>query len=234
MSIATEVSRKRKERKKPTRRFHILIHILLLNRRALKALRLECRINDDSLSTNGDTLGVGRPPFRLVGRAHLSRRFGQHIQAVKILARRKRHIRPLAFTLPRSVGVFILIAIGQIGELVQSQQDALAVTQRDGLTFLDEMVGQAVDATFGKFLAAGLAGVLVAVAGILELLASNEELEDELVGFATHCEGRMRDRVCCARARVAEKGTDSTGKVRNLGRRGSPTEALEDVDRVAR
>lgn len=48
------------------------------------------------------------------------------------------------------------------------------------------MVGQTVDATLGEFLAARLAGVLVAITGILEFLAANKEFEDQLVGFATH------------------------------------------------
>lgn len=69
---------------------------------------------------------------------------------------------------------------------MKSQQDALPIAQRDGLTLLHEMVGQAVDATLGKFLSAGLARVLVAITGVLEFLASNKELEDELVRFATH------------------------------------------------
>lgn len=89
----------------------------------------------------------------------------------------------------------------------------MAVTQRDGLTFLDKMVGQAIDAALGKFFAAGLAGMLVAVASILEFLTSDKELEDELVGFATHGEERLRDGVCCVRARGWQKKgqTDSTG-----------------------
>lgn len=48
------------------------------------------------------------------------------------------------------------------------------------------MIGEAVDATFRKFFAARLACMLVAVTSILEFLASNKELEDERVGFATH------------------------------------------------
>lgn len=63
----------------------------------------------------------------------------------------------------------------------------MPVPQRDCLTFLHQMVGQAVDAALGELLAAGLAGVLVAVACILELLPADEELENQLIRLAAHC-----------------------------------------------
>jgi hypothetical protein len=75
---------------------------------------------------------------------------------------------------------------------VESKKNALAVPKRNGLAFLDQVVGQAIDAPFGKFLSAGLAGMLVAITRILELGTSNEELEDKLVGFASNC-GRLMD-----------------------------------------
>lgn len=74
---------------------------------------------------------------------------------------------------------------------MESKKNALAVPERNGLAFLDQVVGQAIDAPFGKFLATGLAGMLVAITRILELGTSNEELEDQLVGFASHCGRRM-------------------------------------------
>ena len=51
------------------------------------------------------------------------------------------------------------------------------------------MVGKAVNATLGKYFAAGFARMLVAIARVFQLGAPVEELEDELVGFATHCGG---------------------------------------------
>lgn len=48
---------------------------------------------------------------------------------------------------------------------------------------------QAVDASFGEFLTACPAGVLVSIARVLELRTSFEELNDELVGLATHADG---------------------------------------------
>lgn len=72
---------------------------------------------------------------------------------------------------------------------MKSQEDALPVTERNGLAFLDQMVGQAVDATLRELFTAGLAGVLISVAGVFELLASNEELEDELIRLSTHSMG---------------------------------------------
>lgn len=72
---------------------------------------------------------------------------------------------------------------------MKSQENALSVTERNGLAFLDQVVGQAVDATLRELLTAGLAGVLISVAGVFELLASNEELEDELIRLSTHSMG---------------------------------------------
>ena len=74
---------------------------------------------------------------------------------------------------------------------MESQQDALSVTQGNCLTLFDEVLGEAIDATLGKHLTAGLACVLIAVAGILELLASDEELEDQLVRLPAHCALRV-------------------------------------------
>lgn len=70
----------------------------------------------------------------------------------------------------------------------------MAVAERDGLAFFHQMVGEAVNATLGKDLPAGFACVLVAIARVFQLGTPVEELEDELVGFATHfarCCGRV-------------------------------------------
>jgi hypothetical protein len=101
---------------------------------------------------------------------------------------------------------------GEVGQLVDLQQGALAVAQRKGGTFLDEVVREAIDAAFGELssasagaaasvgktkmpcasavvaylFAARLARVLVAIAGILELGAALEELEDQLVRPPPH------------------------------------------------
>jgi hypothetical protein len=161
----------------------------------LKTLRFERRINNHSLPPNSDGLGKCRsPPLRLVRSTHLSRRFGQHIQSVKILARRKRNLARFPFILSCRIRVLILITIRKVGKFVESQQDALSVPQRDRGAFLYQMIGEAIDAAFGKLLAACLARMLVAITGILKLLASNEELEDELVGFATHVEIAWQNR----------------------------------------
>lgn len=92
---------------------------------------------------------------------------------------------------------------------MELQDGTLAVAERQGGAFLDQVVCQAVYPTLRKLLRvnsrspgsfsstrsrawrtdllpAGFAGVLVAIARVLELGASLEELEDELVGFATH------------------------------------------------
>ena len=54
------------------------------------------------------------------------------------------------------------------------------------MTLLDKMVGQAVNTALGEHFTTCFARVLVAIAGILEFLASNKELEDQLVRLATH------------------------------------------------
>lgn len=51
------------------------------------------------------------------------------------------------------------------------------------------MVGKAINATLGEYFAAGFARMLVAIARVFQLGTPVEELEDELVGFATHCGG---------------------------------------------
>jgi hypothetical protein len=50
------------------------------------------------------------------------------------------------------------------------------------------MIGKAINATLGKHFATSLASVLVSVARVFQLRTPVEELEDELVGFATHCD----------------------------------------------
>jgi hypothetical protein len=51
------------------------------------------------------------------------------------------------------------------------------------------MVGKAVNATLWKYLAASFASMLVAITRVFQLGTPVEELEDELVRFATHCGG---------------------------------------------
>lgn len=108
---------------------------------------------------------------------------------------------------------------GEVGQLVDLQQGALAVAERKRGAFFDEVVREAVYAALGELsrrsvaalesrracgvgktkmrwaagggrrahlFAARLARVLVAVAGILELGAALEELEDQLVWAPSH------------------------------------------------
>lgn len=72
---------------------------------------------------------------------------------------------------------------------MESQQDALTITEGDGLALLHQVIGQAVDTSLGKHFTTGLAGVLVSIARVLQLRTPVEELEDELVRFAAHCDG---------------------------------------------
>jgi hypothetical protein len=62
----------------------------------------------------------------------------------------------------------------------------LSVPEWDGLAFFHQVIREAIDATFGELLAARLAGMLVAIARILEFRSAIEELKDELIGLATH------------------------------------------------
>ena len=173
----------------------------------LEALSFERWVDDDRLPSDRHGLGVCGTPFGLVGGTDLSRRLGQDIEAIEILTSRERQVDRLSLVL--SGDVFVLVSVGQVGEFVESQQDALSIAQRNGLTLLDEMVGQAVDATLGEFFAAGLARVLVTVTGVLEFLAANEELKDELVRFATHC--GERECVWQQRKHSARRDGDSRG-----------------------
>lgn len=69
---------------------------------------------------------------------------------------------------------------------MELKESTLAVSNRYGLAFFDEMVCQTVYPSFGEFLSASLARVLIPVAGILQLGAALEELEDQLIGFSAH------------------------------------------------
>lgn len=69
---------------------------------------------------------------------------------------------------------------------MESQEDALAVTEGNSLTLFDKMVGQAVNTALWEHFTTCFACVLVAIAGILEFLASNKEFEDQLVRLAAH------------------------------------------------
>lgn len=69
---------------------------------------------------------------------------------------------------------------------MKSQENALTISQGNRLALLHQVIGQTIDTPLGEFLAAGLAGMLVAITRVLELGTSNEELEDELVGFSPH------------------------------------------------
>lgn len=119
--------------------FDILLD-LLLSGVALKALCLERRVYNDCLASDGDRLGVCRAiriiittaaaaatSFPLIRCAHLPRGLGQHIETVEVLTRGKWQIHPLAFVLPRQIRVFILVAVGKVGELMEAQQDALSI-----------------------------------------------------------------------------------------------------------
>lgn len=57
------------------------------------------------------------------------------------------------------------------------------------------MSSQTIDSTLWKFLAACLAGMLIAITRILELLTSFEEFEDQLIGFAAHFSVALRFRL---------------------------------------
>lgn len=124
----------------------------------------------------------------MVRGTNLPRSFRQHVETVEILSRAKGQLARFPLVRGSQVRVF-LFSVGQVRKLMKSQEDALPVTERNGLAFLDQMVGQAVDATLRELFTAGLAGVLISVAGVFELLASNEELEDELIRLSTHSMG---------------------------------------------
>lgn len=143
---------------------------------ALEAFCLKGRVDDHRLPSDGHSLGVARATLGLVRRADLSRRFRQHIEAVETRPGRVRQIDLTALGSSAVARVFVEIPVREIRQLVQSQQDALAIPQRNGLAPFNKVICQAIDAALGELLSAGLAGVLVAVTGILQLLPADEEL----------------------------------------------------------
>lgn len=168
-----------------------LLNLALLSL-ALEAFGLERRVDDHGLSACGDRLGVRGTTLGLVRGTNLAGGLGQHVQTIEIWAIWKGRVRGFAFTTSRA-RVFVGIALGQVWKFMESKEHTLAVTKRNGLAFLDQVVRQAVDTTLGELFATGLARMLVPVAGVLEFGASNEELEDECVGFAPHCGRRGRE-----------------------------------------
>jgi hypothetical protein len=164
-----------------------LLVVSLLGTGALK-VSLQRRVDNHGFATDSHRLGVLRASLSRFRGTDLTRSLSQDVQAVEVGAIAK---VPVTLAFPSCAGVFIRVALGQVGEFVEPEEHALAIAKRDGLALLDQVIGEAVDAALGEFLTAGLAGVLIAVAGILELGASDKELEDELVGLATHFEREL-------------------------------------------
>lgn len=76
-----------------------------------------------------------------------------------------------------------------VGDAMKLKASTHAVGLGDGGTFLGNMSGQAVDPALRKVLSALLAGMGISIAVVVELGASYKVLEDEGVGFTTHCAG---------------------------------------------
>jgi hypothetical protein len=69
--------------------------------------------------------------------------------------------------------------ISMIRNIVQLEKRLSTIRRADSWAFLDEMRCEAIDAAFGKSFSAGLAGVLVAIAGVIELCATSEVLKNQ-------------------------------------------------------
>ena len=69
--------------------------------------------------------------------------------------------------------------VSMIRNIVQLEKRLSTIRSADSWAFLDEMRSETIDATFGESFSAGLAGVLVAVAGVVELCATSEVLENQ-------------------------------------------------------
>jgi hypothetical protein len=160
----------------------------------LEAFRFERGVDNNGLASGCHRLGVSGALGHVRG-ADLSRSFSQHVETIKVLAIGKSVFTRLA--LLSSWGILGRIAIGQVREFVKSQQHALAVAEGNRLALLYQVIGQTVNATLRKNFATSFASVLVSVARVFQLRTPVEELEDQLVGFATHCGGVL--------ARVLEK-----------------------------
>lgn len=163
----------------------LLFHVTLL-RLALEAFSFKGWVHNHGLAACSNGLGIGGTALGLIRGTDPARGLSQHFQAIEVRAVREGRVGRFAFV-ARGTPVFVGVAFSQVREFVESQEDALTVTERDGLAFLDQVIGEAVNTALGELLTACLAGMLVAVAGVLELGASDEELEDKLVGFTTHC-----------------------------------------------
>jgi hypothetical protein len=69
--------------------------------------------------------------------------------------------------------------VSMVGNVVQLEKCLTAISRADSRAFLDEMRGEAIDSTFGKSLATGLARVLVSVAGVVQFGTSSEMLKNQ-------------------------------------------------------
>ena len=89
--------------------------------------------------------------------------------------------------------IALSISIGSCsstGNAMQLEACTHAIGFGDGRTFLGDVGGQAVDSTLGEVFTASLAGMLVSVTVVIELLAANKVFEDQRVGLATHGNGK--------------------------------------------
>lgn len=119
----------------------------------------------------------------------LSRDLSKRLESRELLRRCKGKIHFLAMlhlARSRRVRMSRLRHVVGEGQLVHLQQRALPVLERKRRTFLDEVIREAVYASFGELLAARLARVLVAVTCIFELRAALEVFENQLVRSAAH------------------------------------------------
>ena len=73
-----------------------------------------------------------------------------------------------------------------VGEVIELKEDLAAIFGGKSGTLFDQVSLQTINSALGKILATLLACVFVAVAIVLEFLPAFKELEDELIGSATH------------------------------------------------
>jgi hypothetical protein len=66
-----------------------------------------------------------------------------------------------------------------VGNVVELEQSLSTIRGANSRAFLDEMRSETIDATFRESFSTGLAGVLVAVAGVVEFRATSEMLKNQ-------------------------------------------------------
>lgn len=73
----------------------------------------------------------------------------------------------------------VVVDTRRVCEVINLQEGLVSLLGRQACAFSDDVGVEGLDAAFGEFLSAGLASMLVPIAGVIEFGTALEVLEDE-------------------------------------------------------